>query len=751
MTNPTNLTPSPTPLARSDLRRLSADALVITGSVVLAGLALGPAYGGWRWLLALAAGAVVGAIAGTVPVALRWPGVSTVAIAVLGYFLIGPAVATPSVAIAGVLPGPEALRLLGLGVVQSWKQLLTVTDPVGSGGALLVPALLIGLIASTAGCSVTARSRHPLCALLAPGVALIAAAAFGTSRTNLPLVSGTLLAVIALAWGAWRTGGIGSAGLDLRRPAATAVLLAGAVIGALVIAPRLAPAADRAALRDSVVPQFDPQVYPSPLSAFRRYVKADAKTDMITVDGLPKDGRLRLATMDAYNGQFYTVSTASGAFRSVGSQIRTQQSGTEVTLTVTVDNYSGVWLPDIGAMKGISFQGAHANADADSLRYAAPTGTAVVTTGLQSGDRYQLSAVVPATPDAQVLKTLGIGPAQVGPVERVPSALASAAATLTDGKDSVYDKVEAIRSGLADQGLLSHGATVPSPAGHGYDRLLRLMNDKKMVGDQEQFAPAMALMVLSLGIPARVVMGLVPQSYRGSGPVTLTGADMSAWVEVDFDQVGWVAFDPTPNESQVQQQAAPEQNAAPRQQILQPPPPPRVPQDLAASDVDQTQTDNAKKKADQSKEQVAAGVPWVVAAGVGVPVLLIVVPVLVILLLKRRRRARRRRAEATPRRFAGGWQQLLDGAVDLGAGVPGKLTRAETASVIDRHFSANTVTLARLADEHVFGPGEPDLAAVDAYWGQVDRALSGLRRSVSPWRRMRAALSTVSLRREGPD
>ena len=729
------------------MTRLGVDAAVIAGMVVVAGLALGPAYGGWRWLLALVAGAVIGAVAGTLPVVVRWPGASTVAIAVVGYFLIGPAVATPTVAIAGVLPGPESLRLLGLGVVQSWKQLLTVTDPVGSGAALLVPALLVALIASSIGTSVTARSHHPLWALAAPGAVMIAAATFGTSRANLPVVTGSILAVAALTWGAWRSGGTGSGGLDVRRPVSAVLLVAGALVAALLVAPMLSPATDRVALRQTVQPQFDPQTYPSPLSAFRRYVKADAKTELLTVDGLPKDGRLRLATMDAYNGLFYTVSTAAGAFRSVGSAVRTEQTGTDVSLQVTVDNYSGVWLPDIGAMTGISFGGARANDDADGLRYSAATGTAVVTTGLKSGDQYQLSAVVPVSPDKDVLEKLGIGPAQVGSVERVPAALASAAATLTEGKDSVYDKVEAIRSGLSSRGLLSHGITVPSPSGHGYDRLLRLMDDKKMVGDQEQFAPAMALMVLSLGIPARVVMGLAPKDYDGSGPVTLTGADMSAWVEVDFDQAGWVAFDPTPDASQVQQQAAPKQNAAPRQQILQPPPPPRVPQDLEASNVDQAASKNAKKKADDDKPEAAAGVSWVVAAGIGIPVLLIVVPILVILLLKRRRRGRRRRAPAVAGRVAGGWEQLLDGAVDLGAGLPGKLTRSETASVIDQHFSADTMTLAKVADQRVFGPEEPVPAAADEYWGRVDQALSELRRSVSPWRRMRAAVSTVSLRR----
>ncbi len=727
---------------------VAVDAAAMAVMLVCAGLALAPSYGGWRWLLALVAGVVIGLAAGFVPVLAKWPAIASVAIGIVGYLLVGPTVATPRSAVAGFVPGPESLRLLALGVVSGWKQVLTVADPVGFGGGLLIPAMLIGLIPAVAAAVIAGRSRRPLWALVAPATVLVAAAAFGTSHAYHPEIAGMAVAVVALAWGSWRTGGMGSGGLDVRRPLVLGAVVVVAVAGGLVLAPQAAPAASRTALRQIVQPQFDPQDYPSPLSAFRRYVKTDEKTKMITVTGLPAGGRIRIATMDAYNGLFYNVSTDSGQFTSVGDTVRTQEKGTTATLTVKVDGYTGVWLPDLGSLTGIAFDGPRASDLSTSLRYSKATGTAVVVAGLKQGDKYRLTSVTTAVPDHKALEAAGIGSAPLGRASRVPASLASAAATLTDGKETAFDKVDAIRAALVDRGLFSHGgnSALRSPSGHGYDRLQRLLSDKKMVGDQEQFAPTMALMVQSLGIPARVVLGFAPTKNDGKGVLTLTGADVSAWVEVDFAGIGWVAFDPTPDKSKSEQKSSTKPDTAPQRRLHQPPPPPRVAENADASDVGSSDAKDNQKKDDSKKDAERRGVPWVLAAGVGGPTLVVVVPIGLIVLLKLRRR-KRWRSGAAARQVAGGWEWLLDGAVDLRAPVGLRQTRLETAAALSSHFGSDVATLARDADRRVFGPGEPAADDVAAYWDQVDAARAAMRKSVSPWRRLRASISTGSLRR----
>src|SRR6185369_13224440 len=63
----------------------------------------------------------------------------------------------------------------------------------------------------------------------------------------------------------------------------------------------------------------------------------------------------------------------------------------------------------------------------------------------------------------------------------------------------------------------------------------------------QHFAGAMALMLRSLGIPARVAVGFTSGSYQASKRRwTVTDHDAHAWVEVWFDGEGWLPFDPTP-------------------------------------------------------------------------------------------------------------------------------------------------------------------------------------------------------------
>jgi len=133
------------------------------------------------------------------------------------------------------------------------------------------------------------------------------------------------------------------------------------------------------------------------------------------------------------------------------------------------------------------------------------------------------------------------------PGPSVPDLVRSATERYIAGATSPAQQVEQIRAGLVRDGFFSHGTSGEpvSPAGHGLDRLVSMVGTGPMVGDQEQYAALMALMVRSIGIPARVVVGFAP-SGTADAEVALRGSDLSAWVEVPFDGFGWVPFDPTP-------------------------------------------------------------------------------------------------------------------------------------------------------------------------------------------------------------
>jgi protein-glutamine gamma-glutamyltransferase len=73
----------------------------------------------------------------------------------------------------------------------------------------------------------------------------------------------------------------------------------------------------------------------------------------------------------------------------------------------------------------------------------------------------------------------------------------------------------------------------------------------------QQFSGTMALMLRMAGIPARVAAGFAPGSFnRDEGEYRVRDLDAHSWVEVYFNGIGWVAFDPTPAASPADSQAA---------------------------------------------------------------------------------------------------------------------------------------------------------------------------------------------------
>ena len=82
-----------------------------------------------------------------------------------------------------------------------------------------------------------------------------------------------------------------------------------------------------------------------------------------------------------------------------------------------------------------------------------------------------------------------------------------------------------------------------------------LFEDK--IGYCQQFSGAMALMLRLQGIPARVAAGFSPGSYnRDSGEYRVRDLDAHSWVEVWFNGIGWVPFDPTPAASPAESQSS---------------------------------------------------------------------------------------------------------------------------------------------------------------------------------------------------
>jgi hypothetical protein len=123
------------------------------------------------------------------------------------------------------------------------------------------------------------------------------------------------------------------------------------------------------------------------------------------------------------------------------------------------------------------------------------------------------------------------------------------------------------------------------------------------------------------------------------------------------------------------------------------------------------------------------------------------IPVVVILAVKRARRRRRRRADEPRDQITGGWDQLLDTAVDVGYRRNPWDTRTETASNLHVTGLLEVDWLAPTADAAEFAPDpiRPDRA--NAFWREVDDRSAELLGGLPLWRRWRARLSLASMRR----
>ncbi|WP_324651203.1 transglutaminase-like domain-containing protein [Georgenia sp. H159] len=743
------------------LRARWVDVLVPVGLVLLALVPLVPVFASGRFYAAAVGGAALGALVAGLGAWRRWTTLTVLA-ATLVAAVLGSSLGAPTTALAGVVPTPQTLGAVGSGAVTSWKQVVTLAPPLGAGGNTLTAPFLLALVASLVAVTVSLRTRRPAWALVAPAVVLAVAILLGTVREVLALPLALVGGLGALVWAAWRTGR-----LQRGRPVAVLVLVAVAAAGGTGVG-LLAPGDNqRLVLREVIEPPLDPHDYPSPLAGFRSYLKDHREDTVLTVTGLPAGAPVRLATMDAYDGTTWAVAgsehhsaAGSGTFSRIGERVEASVPDDAVRVEVELGEYSGVWLPNVGRTYDVEFSGPDATDKERNLYFNRASATGIVTTGLGEGDSYSLLATAPVDPPVSALE--GAPLARIGQPELsgVPDMVVAEASAMVASADTPLARTQALVSTL-QEGYFSHGleGDAPSLAGHGAARLAQMVTEDLMIGDAEQYSALMGLLARAVGLPTRVVMGFVPEAGTGPGPVEITGGDVTAWVEVAFEDHGWVPFHPTPDEDRIPQVEEPEPQDRPQPQVLQPPPPAQEPPDAPPMDRDDVDADE-----EDVPEEEGPSYTLLIALAVGVPLLLVLGPILLIVLLKVLRRRRRRRRGSGSGRVAGGWAEVLDRVRDLGVPVTATATRDEQARELVASLAEGRSTrrrrprpvdvagldataLARHADAGVFGPVLPDESAVTGYWDHVESTEGRLRRVVGRRRWLRSRVSVTSLRK----
>lgn len=655
--------------------------------MLAASVSHGAVFGDWSGYIAAMGGTLLAVVVTGAAYALGLRRLETILALVIAY-LLGGALALPNLASAKVFPSLQMVQTLVLGAVTSWRDLLTLAPPANAYAGITVVPYLSAMVCAGLGAWVVLRhQRGQLWALVPAGLMFSVGALFGGFEAPYGRDSALVGVLVALAWATWAVNkrhGRGQRGLialgagRLRRRArlGTLLMLACAMAAGAVLGPQVTGANNREVLRSYVTPPLNIAEYQAPLTRLHYWVDTQKDTTLFTVSGLQNGERIRVATMDAYDGNVMRVGTSDNGegFKRVGAQVDTRvlpKGAKTHNLTFTMVDYQGNWLPGGGQVR--SFTPRKGQGLTQDLFYSANLGALLSTRTLVKGDSYSVNVVsVPTYSDAQLSKR-SFGKVANGTDTNVPAVVATRLREFVGNANSPLARVRAMTTKYHDEGYYSDGSDSMARPGHRTARIDELLEPNYyMVGDDEQYAVAMALMARQAGYPARVVLGFYPEHYS-KGTLEVKGTMAHAWVEVNFDG-DWVAFDPTPPRDKKLVNPKPQPKPKPRPQVLQAPPPPQEQADLTPDVSDDRDT---KKK---------HGFDWahyllLVGQGLGVAAL-VSSPFALILALKAVRGRRRRNRDELGSAL-GAWAELEDWMRDYGIKLPTNATRTQMARYLD--------------------------------------------------------------------
>lgn len=240
----------------------------------------------------------------------------------------------------------------------------------------------------------------------------------------------------------------------------------------------------------------------------------------------------RLTSLNKFNGRTWEL---MGDFERTGRDIELSRSPSRPVARLTQEyrifGLAGGWVP--AAYAPSTIEGVKVLLD--------PVRDTLLTDVLTPGIRYEVSSDLPQPTPAQ-LQSAGVGGAPPEFLElpaELPTEIGALSQQISKDAQTPYDKALAIQ-----QHLRRFAYSESIPAGHSADYLVRFLTRVK-AGYCEQFAGAMAVMLRTLGIPARVAVGFLPGAQVGD-TFTVTNREAHAWPEAYFAGIGWIAFEPTP-------------------------------------------------------------------------------------------------------------------------------------------------------------------------------------------------------------
>ncbi|QAU14083.1 DUF4129 domain-containing protein [Halorubrum sp. BOL3-1] len=208
----------------------------------------------------------------------------------------------------------------------------------------------------------------------------------------------------------------------------------------------------------------------------------------------------------------------------------------EVTLLTGTQSLPTVWQP-----KTVNLS----NQSETTVR-ASTVGGITTDRSLSKGATYTAESSPPPRDTATLRQANGQAPANIRRTytqlpANTPDRVGERTAEIIDGEQNRYDRTVAVHDWLESNKGYSLQTDI-DPSQPIADQLIFEVDDAYC----QHFATTMAAMLRSQDIPARYVVGFAGGSPVGDSESLVTSDRAHAWVEVYFEGVGWVRFDPTP-------------------------------------------------------------------------------------------------------------------------------------------------------------------------------------------------------------
>lgn len=689
----------------------------------------------------------------------------SILVSLVGYLVLG----------ALVIEGaPWAVDALAANSVDVWRPSLTLDVPLDSTALNLVMPYAITWFGTSLAAQLVLRTRSTISPLVGPLVALGLTTLFTERPGSISVGVGLALVALFLLFIADRSSSrtylVGDRRFGIL--STIGVLAVAALITAL-LTPVLSTRADRFTLRDEVSAPIDLASWPSPLADFKAFEEADDPTaPLLRVSG-DAISRVRLAVLDQYDGTIWNISSDEDQnFVRVGETVRSDlrfRSSITTTNTFEIVDLEQNWLPTSGAPSSLEVveDSAPENQDlSDLLRVDRLTGNVIIPTQTTPGLSYISSTrsrnvtfdEVRDAPDSTALTST-----QQLELPALPAQLQEFANRLPSDAGAV-EIIDSLQTTL--QGGFFSSDVAP---GHSLARLARLAEAEKAVGFDEQYASLMTVVLRAAGVPARVAVGFAldeqrEQQLAAGDTVEVAADDASAWVEVPFEEFGWVAVDASPStEVNVSSSSGDLEDLAGSDTTNEDPnasgqenddsetaDDARVeqvaPEDLSLADP-LPPSEVLPDEVDTSADSQPISLLFLVFLAFLTVALLVLFAALAIRLFKIRRRRQRQTAATAPQRILGAYQEVIDCRVDDGILLqPGETARQTMIDLRDPTLDETSARLIALVEEAGFSPTEPDEDAVREAWACSDDLTELLLQDKTPTQRAAHTVSVRSLR-----